>query len=356
MQKYGRKDAPVMPEIETTITLSPQEWLNLILGIGGVTFFGYVLLQIRSNAAARVEAIGEQLRNKQTEIDILRSQLAERDEQLRTRDERTALAREKHEKEANDLRSALNLAQEQVRAVLPQGLANSAMQPPASKPYDNLAIIQQAGKQMQEALQAYLAIEPRLSSEIAEWRETIAATALATRDFDGAARQLDDPALSQSLDWETHFARGVAKANSRDGHRSNQAALQAYSEAIALMPDNISPEVRARLFIYRGAMLKRLNRLDEAHADLSLALKAPVTEDNRLDAHYNLAGVEALRDNKAEAMSHIRAVASDDRFLDAVAHNRDVYFSNLAAMPEFEVLIARTHKIHGHQRLPLPDS
>jgi Flp pilus assembly protein TadD len=99
-------------------------------------------------------------------------------------------------------------------------------------------------------------------------------------------------------DWETQFAKGVAYANSRKGHESDLAALRSYNEAIAFGMETASGLDRlhrARLFIYRGAILKRLGRLDEAERDIELGKEVASDDYEKADATYNLACIYAMR-------------------------------------------------------------
>src|SRR5208283_2916161 len=97
-----------------------------------------------------------------------------------------------------------------------------------------------------------------------------------------------------SGDWEDYYIRGVNLANTRGDHETNLRALRAYSEAIALMPRELPDNDRSRLYAYRGAILKRLGRLEEAQHDLLLAQRWAREAREINDAIYNLAGVAAL--------------------------------------------------------------
>jgi hypothetical protein len=90
---------------------------------------------------------------------------------------------------------------------------------------------------------------------------------LGVRNWLAAARILDEYARHRPDDFEANFSRGVAYANARDGNRTNIGALRAYNDAIASMPESLDANYRARLFTYRGAMLKRMHRFQEALAD-----------------------------------------------------------------------------------------
>jgi tetratricopeptide (TPR) repeat protein len=110
-------------------------------------------------------------------------------------------------------------------------------------------------------------------------------------------------------DWEVHFLRGVALANTRGDHSAQISALRAYGEAIALRPDWLDPNLDARLHTYRGAMLKRLGRLFEAESEVTLGLRLASSEYELQDAHYNLACIYALSGHRTpmlESLSELR--------------------------------------------------
>lgn len=115
-------------------------------------------------------------------------------------------------------------------------------------------------------------------------------------------------------DFETQFARGVAYVNTRDGFETNLAALRAYNEAIAFAPINnltaANNPLGARLFIYRGAVLKRLGRLEEAETDLTIGLRRATSDYERADGTYNLACVFAMQGDKQRLLATLREARS----------------------------------------------
>ena len=140
-----------------------------------------------------------------------------------------------------------------------------------------------------------------------------------------------------SGDWEDYYIRGVNFANTRGGHETDLGALRAYSEAIALAPLGLPDNQRSRLYAYRGAILKRLGRLDEAQQDLLLAQKWAREEREIKDALYNLAGVAALGGRQEEALSLLHELISkDSQWARSVATNK--YFASLHSNPDFRRL------------------
>ena len=100
-------------------------------------------------------------------------------------------------------------------------------------------------------------------------------------------------------DWNVMMLYGIACANSRNSDYYLKS-VEAYSSAIAYIPDDASLNTKARLYCYRGAIYKRLRRTNEALVDLKYALDI-ATEDYEIsDALYNLACVYAMQDNHKE--------------------------------------------------------
>jgi len=113
-----------------------------------------------------------------------------------------------------------------------------------------------------------------------------------------AANQYDIVTRSISNNWELYFFKGVAYANSRNGIDTDLKALQGYSDSIVYIPENLNSNLKARLFIYQGAMLKRLNRLNEAENSILVGLGYAEAKYERGDGLYNLACVYAMKNNQ----------------------------------------------------------
>lgn len=143
---------------------------------------------------------------------------------------------------------------------------------------------------------------------------------------------------SDPENWEVHFLRAVAYANSREGIEANQRALLALNSAIAYVPTGVDHNVRARLFGYRGANLKRLGRLEEAESDLLLARKWATARYELEDTAYNLAGVYAMMKRREEMFHYLRPLAVKASWRDYIQQRRE-YFSTYWDDPEFRTLV-----------------
>jgi Flp pilus assembly protein TadD len=150
-----------------------------------------------------------------------------------------------------------------------------------------------------------------------------------------AAKQFDEYIKHRPLDWDVHFSRAVAYANSREGLVTNTATLRSYNEAIALAPPDIDGNLRARLFSYRGGILKRLRRLEEAEADLMIAQKYATDDYETNDIKYNLAGVYALKGDRRKLLETVNQLRSAPQCLVAIHAHLNDYFANFANDKEF---------------------
>lgn len=195
--------------------------------------------------------------------------------------------------------------------------------------------------EMQGALKEVYAMgEPTVQAN-PDWYLELGKGLMAKGDWEKAAKQLDKYVQYDPTNWEVQFSRGVSYANTRKGKESDLLSLRAYNEAIAIIPPNSNEtdvNMRARLFAYRGAMLKRLNRLDEAEADLNIAYKLARRDFEIRDIKYNLACVYALKGDRASLMDMIASLKSHKRhleeFISIQSHLND-YFSQFANDKEF---------------------
>jgi len=137
----------------------------------------------------------------------------------------------------------------------------------------------------------------------------------------GAATHYDKYTAFRPDDWEVHFLKGVAYANCRMGHKTNIASLRAYGDAIALAPSSVGCDTRARLHTYRGAMLKRLGRLDEALSELELAGKWAQADYEVYDNYYNLACVHAMRKDKENMLKYLRQLLAAPGWKERIRHS-----------------------------------
>jgi Flp pilus assembly protein TadD len=110
--------------------------------------------------------------------------------------------------------------------------------------------------------------------------------------------------------------------------------LDAYTRAEALMPSDAPQEMVARLYSYRGAIYKRLGRLDDALRDLRIADRLAQTSYEILDVTYNLACVLTMRGEVEKALQYLRKLKQLGG-LGLVNAHIDDYFVNLHSAPEF---------------------
>lgn len=97
----------------------------------------------------------------------------------------------------------------------------------------------------------------------------------------------------------TIFSQGVAFANSRN-KKYYLKAIESYSLAITYIPQNKNTNFKAKIYIYRGSLLKRLRRLDEAKNDIELGLFFANEDYEVSDGLYNLACIYAMQENSNE--------------------------------------------------------
>jgi tetratricopeptide (TPR) repeat protein len=172
----------------------------------------------------------------------------------------------------------------------------------------------------------------------AETRLEVARGMLAQRRWHDAALMLDEYVSVRPEDWDAQFARGAAYANSRAGTDADLSALRAFNEALAFVPRSEAHDWLPRFFGYRGAMLKRLGRYDEAENDLRIARRIATNSDDRNDADYNLAAIYALTGRRNEAIELIKALAGT-RFIGGIKSHADDYFDSIKDDPEFIALV-----------------
>lgn len=170
-----------------------------------------------------------------------------------------------------------------------------------------------------------------------DWYLELGMGFMATGEWGKAAKEFDKYVQREPLNWEVHFSRAVSHANTRGGGETDLLALRAYNEAIALAPEDIDINLKARLFAYRAAILKRLNRLGEAEADLEIASQVATREYEMGDIQYNLACVYALKGDRTKLMSILASMKRNKSYQEFAAiqgHLHD-YFAAFANDKEF---------------------
>jgi tetratricopeptide (TPR) repeat protein len=150
---------------------------------------------------------------------------------------------------------------------------------------------------------------------------------------------------SEAANWQDYYIRGANLANNLGDPLADIGALRAYSEAIVLAPRDLSPNLRARLYAHRGAILKRLKRLDEAENDISFALARASEQADLNDATYHMSSIKAMNGDRKAAFALLEElVARDGRWLDLV-RAREEYFPGLLNDVRFKNLVRSCHKV-----------
>jgi len=140
-------------------------------------------------------------------------------------------------------------------------------------------------------------------------------------------------------DWQDYFILGVNLSDRLGEENQDIAALKAFSDAIAVAPNDLADTLRSRLYSHRGGLLKRLRRLEEAEHDLQLAQKWASKNREIDDAMYHMAGVKALRGDENDALAILQTLfRRDARWLDLVKA-RTEYFGKLQNDPRFNELV-----------------
>lgn len=182
---------------------------------------------------------------------------------------------------------------------------------------------------------------------IADASRELAHAALARGQWLEAAERLKRYLEIYPDDWSEWFAQAAAYANTRGGQSTDEAALNACNRALALMPEDADSLVRARLHSYRGGVLKRLGRLDDARVDLDFARGlAPAGSYEADDVSYNDAAIYAIEGRKPEAVEALAAI-QDPSYLDAVIAHQDDYFSSLVGYGPYEQLVGSRLTVAG---------
>jgi len=204
----------------------------------------------------------------------------------------------------------------------------------------SLASLDDESRELIEAVLAKLesaaAIVPIVDSS---WHLQAGRASAAAGNWPEAASHYDQYTLTHASDWQAQFMRGVAHANTRAGSESDLSALRAYNEAMAFAPISLDENTKARIFDYRGAILKRLSRLEEAEADLQMALNLASKPYEAADIKYNLACVYAMRGDRTRLFIAVNDLQTSPMCLAAIRGHLHDYFARFARDEEFLHLV-----------------
>jgi tetratricopeptide (TPR) repeat protein len=160
-----------------------------------------------------------------------------------------------------------------------------------------------------------------------------------SEDWVKATYHLDLASQAFPNDSNIHFTRGVCYANIRGGIETDCKSIEAYSRAIIYLKDS-EKETRNRSYIYRGAMFKRIGKLDEAECDIKFGLANTLNRDFQADGLYNLACIYAMYGDKENLLGTIKLIKQADKsYLLAIKYHLSDYFVNFKNDADFIKII-----------------
>jgi tetratricopeptide (TPR) repeat protein len=234
--------------------------------------------------------------------------------------------------------------QKQLAEVLKSGginidflLNNSSLQNLTSDFTSKVEVITKKLEHVQEV------IESNRKYEIAdnEYHLSVGNGFLVNKEWKKAAHHLEIASLSQPEDWNLHLTIGICYANIRGGRLTNIKSIEAYTRAIIHIPV-IDKEVKGKTYIYRGAMLKRINKLDEAELDVKFGLSQTKSKRFQSDGLYNLACIYAMRNDREELFQVMNKLKPTNAYMNTIRHHLKDYFKNFENDKEFIDFISVT--------------
>lgn len=92
------------------------------------------------------------------------------------------------------------------------------------------------------------------------------------------------------------------------------------------MPQNITNDIKARLYIYKGAMLKRIHELDEAEFCINMGLNFATNKSEINDGLYNLACIYGMQNKEKEFSAIANELKSNSKsFYNCLLNRLSVY-------------------------------
>ncbi|MDB5471645.1 MAG: tetratricopeptide repeat protein [Caulobacter sp.] len=284
-------------------------------------FFSAALLGVLINLAAfarqaersRADVIEERLKNVLQQLEFTKQ------------DGERAASQLKADNEA--LKNQLQAALSGSGITLETLAAGASLSTAAEK---NQKIIESLIGRLESAAHPQNAMSPQLHLEMSK-------AYAAQKNWSAAAGHLDAYVGVFADDVEAQFLRAVAHANSRNNDLS---ALRAYNEVVALEDTLPDGQMRARAFVYRGAMLKRLGRLAEAESDLKIGRQLAKNGSYEFfDASYNLACTYALKGDRAGMLAELGNSKMLKRYKSAIRNHLSDYFWKFKDDEEFLKII-----------------
>lgn len=287
-----------------------EPYINLILAIVNVTTLGLVIRVMYVVSKQRHAVMEERLKLKD--------------------DEKSYIEREKNsiEKERDEIRYKMqHLLQD-------EGLTVSDIVIDQQR-----TITAHMDKKLQELLNRMEKINEDVSNSDPKSHLSMAEAFYSKQNWEKAAFHFDQALTNGDGDWEIHFSKAISFANMRGDTTSNLKALEGYNGAICFIPKDEEVNFKARLYIYRGAMLKRLNRLREAESDVKLGIRLTDRQYERLDGIYNLACIYAMEGDRQKMLSYVEQLKGQSRFLNGIRFHLKDFFSEFSNDKELLKLI-----------------
>jgi len=226
--------------------------------------------------------------------------------------------RQRAERERDELKKQLTSILGQEKVTIESLVENPALNTITNEVKNAVKNVLQEMQQIEDDVEPP-AKDPKEHLELAKAATVAGAWLTAAKHYDKYVRKYPD-------NWEIHFLRAVAYANIRGDNTTDLASLRAYGDAISLAPKELNQNTQSRLHTYRGAMLKRLKRLDEALSELQLAQKWASESYEVIDNYYNLACVYAMKKDKENMMKCLSQLSLSPPYKHTV--KRSVYFKD----------------------------
>lgn len=161
-----------------------------------------------------------------------------------------------------------------------------------------------------------------------------------SKDWEKAAYHLEYASKAFPTDPNIHFTRGVCYSNMRGGIDTDRKCIDAYSKAITYI-SNSDKETRNKAYIYRGAMLKRIGKLDEAENDIKFGISQTKNKYFLADGTYNLACIYAMKGNKEQLYDTIKLLKTkyNNSHMATIKYHLNDYFKDFKNDDPFNTLI-----------------
>ncbi len=280
-----------------------QFWLNIILTVFSIATFGFII---------KLVSLFRNISNDK--LSILR-------ERLLLKDDTVGIVEREKERIISE--------RDNLKIQLSNILNKKGLSVVEFSKKENSVIDNKTEGKIQEILTRLENIQIGFNSNVntnADVDLTMAEGFYSNQEWEKASKYFDKALMKYHDNWEIYFSKGISLANLRGNIMVNLNALKAYCNAIIYFPSNSDKHIKGRIYIYRGAMYKRLLRLNEAENDIKYGLVLTNREYEVLDANYNLACIYALKKEKEKMLNSIKKLNNKQRFLNGIKYQLDNYF------------------------------